>query len=62
MARRNEDFALALVDGAFTKALEIQLVRKVCPPARAEAAHRCAHCRALNLLHADGDGFSILAV
>jgi len=26
---RNEDFALALVDGAFTKALEVHLVRKV---------------------------------
>lgn len=26
---RNEDYALALVDGAFAKALEIQLVRKV---------------------------------
>ena len=26
---RNEDYALAIVDGAFTKALEIQLVRKV---------------------------------
>ena len=29
---RNEDFALALVDGAFTKALEVHLVRKVLLP------------------------------
>ena len=33
VAGRNEDFALALVDGAFTKALEVHLVRKV--PCRA---------------------------
>lgn len=37
LIRRNEDYALALVDGAFNKALEIQLVRKVRRPA-------CARC------------------
>ncbi len=29
LAYRDEDYALALVDGAFTKALVVQLVRKV---------------------------------
>ena len=29
LACRDEDYALALVDGAFTKALVVQLVRKV---------------------------------
>ena len=34
--RRDEDYVLALVDGAFAKALEIRLVRKVNP---ASAVH-----------------------
>ena len=47
---RNEDYALALVDGAFTKALEVHLVRKVpaAPSSRAGAALRVLHGQVLH--------------